>query len=221
MTQSSPSPNDAAPPMAEEDADLLRRGIRLNTLMLGLVAGIVTGLGLFVLTHISLLLTGDRAGYFLNLLGVVFPGYSASPAGALAGLFWGFVFGAVSGGAIYYMYARTIGADLASTFLTNPGDDQFDEQPVLRMAGHSLGLALGILASGQLFLTTGWLILRGTANQSPHAALLLHYLPGYRVNWLGGLFGALELFIIIYAFSRILAGIYNAVVSRRNRAPSP
>lgn len=206
--------------MGEEDADLLRRGIRLNTLMLGLVAGSVTGLGLFVITHISLLLTGDRAGYFLNLLGVVFPGYSASPAGALAGLLWGFVFGAVSGGAIYYMYARTIGADLASTFMTDPGDDRFDEPPVLRMSGHSLGLALGLLAAAQLFVTTGWLILRGTAGQSPHAALLLHYLPGYRVNWLGGVFGALGLFIIIYVFSRILAGIYNFVVARRNRTGS-
>lgn len=213
--------NDGTPSIDPEDADLLQRGIRLNTLMLAGVAGTATGLGLFLLTHLSLLVTGDKAGYFLNLLGVIFPGYSATPGGALLGLFWGFVFGAVSGGFVYYTYARTIGAGLASSFLTDPDNDLFNEPPVLRMSGHSLGLALGFLAALQLFLTTAWLILRGTAMQSPHAWLLQHYLPGYRVTWAGGLFGALSLFVVIYLFSRILAGVYNYVVSRRHgRLPS-
>ena len=217
MTQSEPSPNGRTSSISQEDAELLHRGIRLNTIMLGLVAGAATGLGLFLLTHISLLVTGERAGYFLNLLGVIFPGYSASPGGALLGLFWGFVMGAVSGGFIYYMYARTIGAELASSFLADPDDDLFNEPPVLRMSGHSLGLALGALAALQLFLTTAWLILRGTANQSPHAWLLQHFLPGYRVTWEGGLFGALVLFVVVYLFSRVLAGVYNHVVSRKHR----
>lgn len=216
MSQFDSSPNGETPAISEEDADLLHRGIRLNTVMLGMVAGVATGLGLFLLTHISLLVTGDKAGYFLNLLGVIFPGYSASPGGAWLGLLWGFVMGAVSGGFIYYMYARTIGAGLASSFLADPDDDMLNEPPVLRMSGHSLGLALGILAALQLFLTTSWLILRGTGEQSPHATLLMHYLPGYRVNWTGVVLGPLELFIVIYIFSRILAGVYNWVVSRRH-----
>jgi len=218
MSQSDPSMNDGTPSISPEDAELLQRGIRLNTVMLAAVAGVATGLGLFLLTHLSLLVTGDRAGYFLNLLGIIFPGYSASPGGALLGLFWGFVFGAVSGGFIYYMYARTIGAGLASSFLADPDNDLFAEPPVLRMSGNALGLALGLLAAAQLYLTTAWLILRGTADQSPHAWLLLHYLPGYRVTWQGGLIGAVGLFIVIYLFSRLLAGIYNFVVSRRHRA---
>jgi len=217
MTQSDPSPNGEAPRISPEDADLLHRGIRLNTIMLGMVAGVATGFGLFLLTHISLLVTGDRAGYFLNLLGVIFPGYSASPGGALLGLFWGFVLGAISGGFVYYMYARTIGTDVAASFLADPDNDLFNEPPVLRMSGHSLGLALGFLAALQLFLTTAWLILRGTAMQSPHAWLLQHFLPGYRVTWAGGVFGALALFIVIYLFSRILAGVYNYVVARKHR----
>lgn len=213
-----PSAPDGAPPLSEEDAELLHRGIRLNTILLGLVAGVVTGLGLFLLTHISLLVTGDAAGYYLNLLGIIFPGYAATPAGAIAGLFWGFVFGAISGGVIYYLYARTAGADLASAILAEPADDRSIDPPVLRMSGHSLGLALGALAALQLFLTTGWLIVRGTAEQSPHAWLLQHYLPGYRVTWEGGLFGAASLFIVVYVFSRVLAGVYNLVASRRRRA---
>lgn len=218
MSGKTPAPDSDPAALGPEDAELLRRGIRLNTMLLGLVAGLGTGFGLYLITHISLLVTGDKAGYFLNLLGVIFPGYSASPGGAVLGLFWGFVLGAVSGGFIYYMYARTIGAEFATSILTESSDDQISEQPVLRMSGHSLGLALGSLAALQLFLTTGWLIVRGTAEQSPHAWLLQHYLPGYRVTWEGGLIGAAGLFLMIYVFSRILAGVYNFVASRRRGA---
>ena len=64
------------------DQELLRRGIRFNAIVLALVMGLFGGFGLFLLTHLSLLITGENAGRYLNLLGVFFPGYRATPTGA-------------------------------------------------------------------------------------------------------------------------------------------
>jgi hypothetical protein len=69
----------------------------------------------------------------------------------------------------------------------------------------------------QIFLTTTWLVLRGTAGESVHAQLLSNYLPGYTVSFVGGLVGAVELFVIMYAFSLLLGGVYNFVVAYRQR----
>ena len=60
-----------------------------------------------------------------------------------------------------------------------------------------------------------WLVLRGTADSSVHAALLGNYLPGYTVSVVGGLIGALELFVLVFVSSVMLAAIYNKVVDLR------
>lgn len=213
-------PSNDEPSTAQIDADLLRRGVRLNSILLGTIMGVGSGLALFFFTHLSLLVTGEDAGRYLNLLGVFFPGYSASPEGAWIGLLWGFVAGAVSGGFIHYLYARSLGAKLAATVVLGSSQEQPAELPVLRISGHGLGLALGSLAALQLFLSTLWLVLRGTADQSPNAALLANYLPGYSVSFVGGLIGAADMFVFTYVLSLVLAGIYNLVVSLEYRAGS-
>jgi len=199
------------------DQNLLRRGIRFNTIVLAITMGLFAGLGLFLLTHLSLLITGENAGRYMNLLGVFFPGYSATPGGAWFGLIWGFVVGAISGGFVYYTYARTIGARAANLIIRAQGSGRLVEQPVLRMSGHALGLALGCVMAIQLVGATAWLVIRGTADQSPHAALLVHYLPGYRVDLSGGLIGALDIFVFTYGLALLLAWIYNWIVSLRFR----
>lgn len=210
-------PTNHEPEPAHADQDLLRRGIRLNTILLGIVTGVGSGLAVFVMTHLSLLITGVRAGRYLNLLGVFLPGYSASPEGAWIGLFWGLVFGAISGGFIYYTYARSIGAQLAASLASGAVPGQLIEQPILRLSGHSLGMALGLLMALQLFVATMWLVVRGTADHSPHAALLANYFPGYTVSFGGSLFGMAYIFIFTYVLSFILATVYNLVVSLRYR----
>ena len=65
---------------------------------------------------------------------------------------------------------------------------------------------------------TAWLVLRGTADESLHAALLVNYFPGYSVSYLGGLFGAAHIFAITYLFSFIFAAVYNGLVSIRVQA---
>ena len=217
MNQMGKFPNHVEPSASDNMADLLRRGIRLNTIILSAVVGIGCGFAIFLFTHLSILLTGDRAGMYLNLLGVFFPGYSATPGGAWLGLVWGFVFGAISGGFIYYFYARAVGSRFADMTAPDATPEQLLEQPTLRIAGHAFGLVLGCLMALQLFLATLWLIVRGTADQSVHAALLINYFPGYTVTIPGGLLGAAYMFVVTYAFSRLLAWIYNFIVSMRSQ----
>ena len=62
----------------------------------GVATGLATGLALFVLTLISLVL-GPDAQQPLTLLNQYFAGYSVSPKGAVIGLLWGFGTGFVMG----------------------------------------------------------------------------------------------------------------------------
>jgi hypothetical protein len=89
--------------------------------------------------------------------------------------------------------------------------------PTLRVSGHAIGIALGTIMGAQLLIATSWLVIRGTAEQSAHAALLTHYLPGYSVSLTGALIGALDLFVITYIFSLIFSCVYNCVASARQK----
>src|SRR5262249_8263159 len=193
------------------------KAIRLNMISLGLTMGAAVGIGLFVGTHLSLAVTGDKAGQYLNLLGVFLPGYSASPGGAWMGLLWGFIGGAFSGGFIYFIYARSIRRKFVEINAEASEPDKLVEQPTLRISGHALGISLGSLMALQLIATTNWLVVRGTASQSLHAALLHNYFPGYSVSFVGSMVGAAEIFIFTYALSQLLATVYNFVVDRRRR----
>jgi len=217
------APLHRRPERSEEADDLMLRrlfnnAIRLNMILLGLTMGVGAGVGLFVGTHISLAVTGDKAGQYLNLLGVFLPGYSASPGGAWKGLLWGFLLGAFSGGFIYSIYARSIRRGFAEISTEADKSEKFIEQPTLRISGHALGVSLGSLMALQLIATTNWLVIRGTANQSPHAALLQNYFPGYSVSFVGSIIGAAEIFIFTYTLSQLLSVVYNfAAGLRRGR----
>ncbi len=209
-------PNDRDPANEQSYERLVKRVIRLNVILLGIVMGTGLGLILFIGTHISLAVTGEKAGLYLSLLGVFLPGYSASPGGAWVGLVWGFVIGALSGSFVYYVYARSVGRRLAEMMTRGQAQGEIVEQATLRLSGHALGIALGGLMAAQLLLTTNWLVVRGTADQSPHAALLKNYFPGYSVDFVGSLIGAVEIFAFTYALSWVLSGVYNLVVARRH-----
>ena len=82
------------------------------------------------------------------------------------------------------------------------------------MSGNALGIALGALFALQLFLSTNWLVVRGTADK-PERGLLGQYLPGYTVSLQGSLVGAVELFAVAFVLSHVLASIYNFVARAR------
>ncbi len=199
------------------DKKLLARGVRMNTIVLAVVLGLGCGLGLFFFTHLTLAVFGPRAGYYLHLLSVFFPGYEVSAAGAWIGLFWGFVFAALSGALMYQVYIRSTGHDVTEDVTPDPDKEHLLAPPIIKLSGHALGLAFGVIFAAQLILTTTWLVVRGTADQSYHAMLMSNYLPGYSVSILGALIGAVSLFAYAYAMSRLLAYVYNLIVSKRNK----
>jgi len=182
------------------------QGLWLNTILLALCFGLCCGLALLFATFLSLAVTGEEAGLYLNLLGVFMPGYTATPLGAWIGFFWGFGYAAISGGVLYQTYIRAAG----------PLGGGEVVQGVARLSGLALGLSLGLLLALQLFFSSAWLVIRGTASESGRAALLSNYLPGYSVSWGGALLGAFWLFLYTLSFSLLFAFIYNAIARWRS-----
>lgn len=196
---------------------LLYAAIRFNSFMLGITGGILTAGIMYFATIASLAKWGDQSGNYLGLLAVFFPGYSVSSGGAWIGAFWGFVYASVFFSLSYRLYGRVLGTRIADLLLsTAPSDNPVLKPSILRLHGVSLGTALGAMAALGLFCSTSWLVLRGTANESVHAALLSNYIPGYSVSILGGLVGALQMFVVVFVGALVLAAVYNKVVEMRH-----
>lgn len=205
---------------AQIDEVLLHATIKWNTRLFAGICGLIAAFSLLCLTYLSLYRGLPSPGHYLNLLGVFLPGYEVSPGGAWVGFLWGGLIGAVSGAVIYRIYARSIRQQVADYFAGTRSREDL-ENAVLRLSGHSLGLALGTIAALGLLITTNWLVVRGTAHESHNARLLSEYLPGYAVSTSGSILGAIEIFIVTYFFCLLLAAIYNGVVAlRRNRGTS-
>jgi hypothetical protein len=202
------------------DEVLLHATVRWNTLLFAGVCGLIGALTLLCVTYLSLYRGLPNPGQYLNLLGVFLPGYRVSAGGAWVGFLWGGLLGAVLGAVIYRIYARSIRQQVAD-YLTGKKSRDALEHAVLKLHGHSLGLALGAIAALGLLITTNWLVVRGTADESVNAALFSHYLPGYTVSASGSILGAVDVFVIAYLFSFLLGVIYNGVVAlRENGAAS-
>ena len=200
------------------DRELLKAALRLNTMVLGLVCGLVAAGTLFLSTHISMGYWGEDAGGYLGLLGVFLPGYSVSAGGAWIGALWAFLFAALGGSLSYHSYGKLLGERLAvGSHPLEETSDPILNPAILRLHGLPLGLSIGGAVGAALFFSTGWLIVRGTADNSVHAGLLSNYLPGYSVSYGGAILGALELFVFVFLCCALLAGIYNKVVALRAR----
>jgi hypothetical protein len=199
-----------------EPIQLLSAAVRLNVWISALGVGLGLGLLLFLGTNLSVVLS-QRPGRYLNLLGIFMPSYSASIGGAWVGLLWGTIYGAISGAALSWLYARNLGARLPTLVMWDNDSIRQLRPPTLFISSHALGIALGAVAALQIVLTTSWLVLRGTADQSIHAKLLANYLPGYTVSLQGSLLGGLELFLLVYLSSALVGETYNAVTRYRHK----
>lgn len=198
------------------DEKLLHATVKLNTALFASVCGVIGGLTLLFATYLSLLRGLPNPGYYLNLLGVFLPGYSVSAGGAWIGFAWGCVLGALFGAVMYRVYARGIRQQVVE-YLAGQGPREGIARAVLRLDGHSLGVALGTVAAIGLLVTTNWLVVRGTAGESVHAALLGQYLPGYTVSASGSIVGAAEIFVVAYLACQMLARVYNRVAEWRRK----
>jgi hypothetical protein len=72
---------------------LLREVVRLNSVMTGIVAGMLAGFVIFVATLWLVIKGGPNVGQHLSLLGQFFPGYRVTFVGSFIGLAYGFVSG--------------------------------------------------------------------------------------------------------------------------------
>jgi hypothetical protein len=193
---------------------LLRAAKKLNTWLFGTVCAAVGGVLLMGMTYASMLRGLPYPGHYLNLLGVFLPGYSVSPAGAWIGLVWGGLVGGALGALLYRIYARSIEAQVMD-YLKNARSKADLLSAKFWIDGNALGLAMGAVVAGGLLVTTNWLVLRGTADESVHASLLSSYLPGYSVSVVGSVIGAVQLFALMYLVCRLFAWIYNTVTTKR------
>ncbi|MCI0466405.1 MAG: hypothetical protein L0Y57_05285 [Beijerinckiaceae bacterium] len=196
---------------------LIRRALWFNTAVLAGVLGMCCGLGLMAATYASIALTGENAGHYLNLLGVFLPGYSATPAGAWIGGFWMFWFAALSSAVVYQVYARAIRMDFAKRISYDNRGLQTPAQLIILISGPAFGFAMGAMLALQLIVSTLWLVVRGTAAESVHAALLANYLPFYTPSISGAFIGGAWLFSYGFALSYLFAVIYNLVVNTKSR----
>ena len=195
---------------------LLNAAIRMNMIVMAIAFGLLGGCILWLSTVILLVRGGHAVGPHLSLLSVFLPGYSVTWSGAWIGLAWGVVLGAPSGAILYCSYASTLRERLTARLLDGRDAASDLTPPTVLISGNALGVALGVLLALQLFLTTNWLVVQGTAASSPNAALLGQYLPGYTVSLVGSLVGAGELFAVAFVLSHLFAVIYNFVARMRS-----
>jgi hypothetical protein len=196
---------------------LLQAAIRINMIVMALAFGLLCGGALWVGTVILLLRGGWDVGLHLSLLSVFLPGYSVTWHGAWVGLAWGAFFGGLSGALLYWSYGGTLRERLTGRLVDARDANTELTPPTFLISGNALGIALGALLALHLMVSTSWLVVRGTAAQSPNAALLGQYLPGYTVSLTGGLIGAAELFAVMFVLSHVLAAIYNLIARARAR----
>ena len=196
------------------DYEFLHSAIKLNIKLLGFVFGFVSGLTLFLVTLISLAKGG---GDFLNLLGIFLIGYSVSIQGAFIGFLWAFFYGGIFGSLLYFTYSKTISLRIHEVFNDQQEKNVFLNPQILKIESRPLSLAVASCVAFVLFLSTNFLVLRGTADQSIHAALLSYYLPGYTVSFAGSIFGGIELFAVTYFTFLVFGYTYNNITDYRNR----
>ena len=200
----------------DADLPLLQATMRVNTLIFGIIFGLLAGLALLALALAAADRDHGHAPLLVALLGVFLPGYAQGWLGALAGLVWGCVLGSALAAGIYRINCRVALARVDDLVAMDGGSGEFPVA-VLRLHGPSLGIAIGAIGGLGLIVTTNWLVLRGTAAESVHAQLVAHFLPRYAVDLPGSLIGAAELFVILYVSSLLFASIYNRVVALRQR----
>jgi hypothetical protein len=199
---------------------LLKAAIKFNARILGLTAGTLAAVVMYIATQASVVKWGDDSGGYLGLLAIFFPGYSVSTTGAWVGAFWAFIYFGTGSWLIYRVYGKVLGTRISAVLLTPVSIENPILRPsTLRLHGVSLGVAIGSIAALSLFSSTAWLVVRGTADESVHAALFSNYIPGYSISIIGGLWGAIELFGLVFLSCLLLSAIYNRLVEIRHNTP--
>ena len=95
-------------PVDHTEQILERAVLRLNANILGIVLGIITGLGIFVVTNFLILKGGPVVGPHLALLSNFYPGYRVTFLGSIIGFGYGLLTGYVAGFIIATVYNQVV-----------------------------------------------------------------------------------------------------------------
>jgi hypothetical protein len=98
------SPDRSTDPARPNADPLLREIVRLNSVMMGIVSGLLAGLVIFIATLLLVMKGGPNVGQHLSLLAQFFPGYRVTFLGSFVGLGYGFVSGFLIGCIIGRLY---------------------------------------------------------------------------------------------------------------------
>ena len=94
----------------EQIRDLLQtKALRVNSVVMAVVVGLIMGIGLFAVTNLLRLRDGPKAGPHLALLGQLFFGYRVTFIGSVIGFVWAFATGFIAtyvGATIYNKLAQ-------------------------------------------------------------------------------------------------------------------
>jgi protoporphyrinogen oxidase len=90
-----------------------------------------------------------------------------------------------------------------------PAPDEVIAAVFAKLDPAALGIAVGVVSSLGLFLATALLLLKGGPVVGPNLSLLRHYLPGFKVTWLGAIVGGLEAGLIGLALGSLVAWLRN------------
>jgi ascorbate-specific PTS system EIIC-type component UlaA len=205
-----------AAPDARTPSPVARALVRLNAHVLGVVLGLLAGSALLVATLVLVVQGGPQTGQMLGLLAHFFPGYAVSVGGAFVGGAWG----AVVGYAIGHLLGRAFGPWFlsgAARMVERRAAGELGERHTIRsLRPLAFATVSAGLAAAGLILATSWLWWRYGGHESPHLALLGHYLPGYSTDPLGAFVGAPALFAYVFTAAFGVAWLYGVVARVRN-----
>ena len=74
-----------------------------------------------------------------------------------------------------------------------------------------MGIVLGTLIGGGLFLATIFLVIKGGPEVGQHLSLLSQFFPGYTVTYMGSLIGFAYGFAVGLVIGSVLGAVYNKV----------
>ena len=74
-----------------------------------------------------------------------------------------------------------------------------------------MGIVLGMLIGGGLFLATIFLVIKGGPEVGQHLSLLSQFFPGYTVTYMGSLIGFAYGFAVGLIIGSVLGAVYNKV----------
>lgn len=111
---------------SKEEERLLRAVLKLNTRMLGLALGILTGFVIFIATNWLVIKGGHITpegkyvvGPHLQLLSQFFIGYRVSFLGSIIGFIYGFALGSICGTFVGWIYNKITDLRNSVKFLNN------------------------------------------------------------------------------------------------------